>query len=377
MVVREERGGVAYSPDGRASVTVEPRVLGGDARIAVKRVPVYELPTGRRVIGGVYDFSATYASSETRIAAFTKGATISLTFRLEELGGTPESSLSIYYFNASTSSWEPVPSKLDRRGRVLTATVDHFSQYSIQGTAASSDGPNLGTPINYGFDIPGHTVIGGPENADFDAAGYLTSIQPANRDFETGDLASWTLSGTGGVDFGGYNNSYYAYIGSNSNLISDEFTIPTDAQTIHFWAFSSGTCQLEVLRASDGIKLRDVWFNAGSTWQEFSFNVSSYRSIAIRLRFLAGSSIDSIQLVRDIPYWETDCQQPNIVSEGGISGLYAQVGMGTTNSSAFTIPLKMGPSPRHSRRKRESRSVSSGTDQPPFSYSVGGPQAHG
>ena len=37
----------------------------------------------------------------------------------------------------------------------------------------------------------------------------------------------------------------------------------------------------------------------------------------------------------------------------------------------------MGPSPRHSRRKRESRPVSPGTDQPPFSSSVGGPQAHG
>ena len=362
VMIAVEKGGVAHSADGGASVTVGARALGEDARVAVKRVAAYSLPNTRRLIGGVYDFSATQGRSGAGIKAFSKGVTISLTYRLEELGGTPESSLGIYYLNERNATWEAVSSKVDRKGHVVTAVVNHFSQYSIQGAPVDPSQPSFGSPANYGFDTPGHTLVGGPDNAGFDTAGYIvpggpenagfdvsgypSSVQPTNPEFETRDLTGWTLTGSGGVraDSGGYDASYYGYVSQNSSITSDLITLSGDSQTIEFWANSNWDAYYELLRDSDGSVLQSAYLNTSGTWRQYSRNVSSYRGIPVRLRFRSWTAsqlkVDRIQIRNSLPGWETNADQPSIATDGGPFGPYAKgISYGKSiTSSSFTIP---------------------------------------
>lgn len=266
----------------------------------MKRVASYAPSTTRRLIGGVYDFSATHPSSNQQVYAFPKGVTTSLTYRLEELGGTPESSLGIFYFNEQTANWEAIPSQLDRQGRVVTAAVSHFSQYAILGAPVDPNQPSFGAPANHGFDTPAYAMAAGPDNTDFDAPAYVCSVQLTNHDFESGDLTGWSITGTGGIAFGGYDNSYHVSMQLRAGLTSSPFTIPDDAQTIHAWIYTNSGSSAQLFRASDGVQVANFTYNTGSAWKDISFNVASLRGTSVTLRFSSDNSsdirIDSVQL---------------------------------------------------------------------------------
>jgi len=94
-----------------------------------------------KAAGSMYTFELALVAKdgkEFRLSAFSKPIAVSLPY---EDGANPEL-LGVYYFNESSKSWEYVGGKIDKKNKLATVELAHFSTYAVlEYTKAFADVP--------------------------------------------------------------------------------------------------------------------------------------------------------------------------------------------------------------------------------------------
>ncbi len=85
------------------------------------------------------EFNARLSDSDAKVSRFNQPLEITITHTLEEIQGLDPDSIRLYYLDEESSSWQPVESsRFDKERLVLTAAIDHFSDYSEYGASIES-----------------------------------------------------------------------------------------------------------------------------------------------------------------------------------------------------------------------------------------------
>jgi hypothetical protein len=133
--VSSDVGGSVMSTDESAKVAFPDGAVDGDSSVRVGKVgelgSVNQQTTGLKSIGSTYDFTCQDLLTNSLVAQFDKSVTINLSYDPAQLGGNSESSLTISYYDASSGKWVAVPSTIDTTNKIITATVNHFTQFGV------------------------------------------------------------------------------------------------------------------------------------------------------------------------------------------------------------------------------------------------------
>ncbi len=112
----------------------------------IERVPFGS--TGMKVLR-LFELNAQDSQSGTKVSQFNKDIEISIYHSPGELDGLDAGSLRLYYLDENTRQWMPVPSSYNSQRRVLTATVNHFTNFGEQASPlANGPGRVMATEVN-------------------------------------------------------------------------------------------------------------------------------------------------------------------------------------------------------------------------------------
>ncbi len=99
-------------------------------------VPIAAVPTGKSVVGGyVYNYTATAGTAA--VTTFNQTVTLTITYTDSQISGLNESSLKVYYWNATTSQWVALTTTINAPTNTLTATTNHFTYFAVMGEPAA------------------------------------------------------------------------------------------------------------------------------------------------------------------------------------------------------------------------------------------------
>jgi len=101
-----------------------------------------------RVGNLVFEISAIDASTSAAVTQFSKDITLSFTYTDDQIAGIDEDSLKIYTWDATTGAWLALESTIDKVTKKVTATVNHFSYFSIMGQGTSTTTTTTAKPIS-------------------------------------------------------------------------------------------------------------------------------------------------------------------------------------------------------------------------------------
>ncbi|GAW92426.1 S8 family serine peptidase, partial [Calderihabitans maritimus] len=125
--VMVDTGGGEYNfEQGQVKLIIPPDAFASQTRIRVSKVDqngTVAPPSGYRLVGAVYDFTA-----ETE---FNSPVTVVFKYNPEELGDAVEEALKVYYLKPTTNKWEPVGGKVNTVTHTVTVELEHFSQYAL------------------------------------------------------------------------------------------------------------------------------------------------------------------------------------------------------------------------------------------------------
>ncbi len=94
---------------------------------------VAAVPATMLMVGNsIYSFSA--MSGTTNITTFSQNITLTFTYTDAQIAGMNESSLTIYYWNTTTSAWTALATTVNAATNTLTATTNHFTDFAILGS---------------------------------------------------------------------------------------------------------------------------------------------------------------------------------------------------------------------------------------------------
>jgi len=138
--VTQAAGGevTATSTEGSTAKAAFPaNAVAADTEIAITPVGRAEAlvgspPAGSFMVGGyVYNISATAAGEA--VTTFTEAVTLTFTYTNAQISGLDESTLTIYRWDANTSTWVALPSTVNTVTNTVTATTTQFSYFTLMG----------------------------------------------------------------------------------------------------------------------------------------------------------------------------------------------------------------------------------------------------
>jgi len=148
-----------------------------------------------RMLGTSFGLEAISATTNENIKNFNKPYTIRVTYTDEDVADIDPTTLKIYYRNPETGEWEALPtSTVDTVNRVVTATIDHMSEYGVMGLRQTENSYAVvnvqgqstfnieAAPVDFGT----VNLNGEPKYLEVDSPGW-TAIDP------TGLGNGWTL----------------------------------------------------------------------------------------------------------------------------------------------------------------------------------------
>ena len=134
--VGPDNGGSVMSIDEAAKVAFSGGAVDGDSSVRVGDILDSlavdgQAPSGWKALSSSYDYRCVDLLSNAVVTQFDKSVTISIAYDPAQLGSIPVMRLSIYYYNTASGTWVLVPSVVDPVNHVITASVNHFSDFQI------------------------------------------------------------------------------------------------------------------------------------------------------------------------------------------------------------------------------------------------------
>lgn len=135
--VKPDEDAKITSDTGNVSLLIPKGAVSEEMDIEITEHP--SLTSTGMVFLRLIEFNAFSASSEKEITNFQKGIEVTINFSALELAGVNLDSLKLCYFDEKGKTWVPVTTaKYDKKQMTLTATLDHFSEYSVQANPLES-----------------------------------------------------------------------------------------------------------------------------------------------------------------------------------------------------------------------------------------------
>jgi len=144
-----------------AKVTVPAEAVAVNTTVTVTEQSASEVitsapaPTGKSVVGSVYNMQATQGS--VSISTFEQDVTLTFTYTTDQITGLNESSLKVHYWNGS--QWIALASTVNLSTNTISTAVNHFTQFAIMGTPAVVADSSLAYPNGALLNVQGNPTV--------------------------------------------------------------------------------------------------------------------------------------------------------------------------------------------------------------------------
>jgi len=160
-----------HSADGRVTVLVPPQAFAQALTLRHALTPLTDAipPADARFTRGLGAFflDATDDAGQA-VHQFSQPVTLTVGYSPEQLQarGIAEADLTLMWFNATTQSWQTIPTTIDPAGQTATALVNHFTPFELGDGSSASDAfiPSVqgfqvstftgAASYSYPFDVP-------------------------------------------------------------------------------------------------------------------------------------------------------------------------------------------------------------------------------
>lgn len=129
-------GGSVKSTDDAANAVFTGGDVDGDSSVRVGDMldiltAEGQTPSGWTALSSSYNYTCLNLVTNTVVTLFNETVTISITYDPAQLGNIPVMRLSLYYYDPVVGTWVLVPSVVDTVNHVITANVNHFSEFQV------------------------------------------------------------------------------------------------------------------------------------------------------------------------------------------------------------------------------------------------------
>ena len=243
------------SPSGKIALNLPAGAASENLRVDFTELTPWG-STGMKIINQ-FDLNA-YAvdRADAAVSEFNKELQITIKHSPGDLAGLDVNSLRLFYFDEANKQWVPVPSsKYDNETMVLTATVNHFSQYGEQANPTIS-GPGRITDAQVSLS-QGTATFSYPIEVPPGPGGFQPKIELTYNSGVADEMKNkravgswvgigWTLD-LGGIVYDQDSDKYYLNVnGVSSQLVKDKsgvyhtvresfYKITRDGQTWHVY----------------------------------------------------------------------------------------------------------------------------------------------
>jgi len=144
-----------------AKVTVPADAIAVDTTVTIVEQSAAEVtasapaPTGKSVVGSVYNMQALQGSVE--ISTFEEDVTLTFTYTTAQISGLSESSLKVHYWNGT--QWIALASTVNLDTNTITTAVNHFTQFVIMGTPEVVSDSSLAYPNGALLNVQGNPTV--------------------------------------------------------------------------------------------------------------------------------------------------------------------------------------------------------------------------
>ncbi len=141
-------GGSVATTDNKAGMQIPVGLASGNVsmNITPKASSGYTTPTGKykALANQVYDFSL--SSGGSAITSLSNSATLTFKYTNSDVSGLNPDSLTVYYWDTTSSSWVALNTTVDKDAKTVTAGVTHFTLFGVFGEQApiTVEGINAG-----------------------------------------------------------------------------------------------------------------------------------------------------------------------------------------------------------------------------------------
>jgi hypothetical protein len=278
------------------------------------------------------------------------------------ISGDPDSTHEpILYLGTTCSSVElPTPTPTVTPTPTLTATPSltptasatrtptlPATSTSTRTATATPGGPS---PTPAATSTPSPTPIpplGAVPDGDFETAPVTVGTAPTNFDFETGDLTSWTTTGTVSLDSGGP-GGFFAHLNNAASITSAPISLPADAQTltVDIGFLGPGSCVgVDILYGPTFGSVTSMPADCGSSgWHTKSLNVTQWvgQTVKLRVRAAGTPAVDNAGLLYVVmDRWDVSgsASALPVVVDDGADGHHGSFANGIAPmSGAFVVP---------------------------------------
>ncbi len=136
------------APDGTgATVEIPANALTSSAVITVNTVAktaesvaaaIAAVPTGTFVVGNNVYTMAAVSEGTIAVTSFRQTVTLTFTYTDAQIAGLSESSLKVYYWDATNSKWTVLSTTVNTLTNTITCTTNHFTYFAIIGQKAAA-----------------------------------------------------------------------------------------------------------------------------------------------------------------------------------------------------------------------------------------------
>ncbi|MDA8188976.1 MAG: hypothetical protein M0T85_12610, partial [Dehalococcoidales bacterium] len=134
-----DRDGTLRSRDGKVSVRFPAGVSKERLRASFKPLDA-RVPADRTIVHRFELDARAIDRGDAHVRHFDKDVQITIAYTDDEMKGLNPEALRLYFLDEASHQWTIVPAQVDLVARTLTATVNHFSQYTTQTD------PNISAP---------------------------------------------------------------------------------------------------------------------------------------------------------------------------------------------------------------------------------------
>jgi uncharacterized repeat protein (TIGR01451 family) len=139
-------GGTLSTPDGQATVTIQPGTVSDNTTFLIVPVShIFNPGEGFKNVGGYFDLAA-LDQGDNSVGSFAKPLEVTLRYQDGDLNGVDKGTLQIWYLDESSSTWAAVPSFNDPSSNKVIGYTSHLSTFALFPGTPNADTDSDGIP---------------------------------------------------------------------------------------------------------------------------------------------------------------------------------------------------------------------------------------
>jgi len=163
-------GGTVAVADNSARVTLPPGAVDEEVKVTIAPVAEVTQPTQGMVKIGNRVYEITVEKKDgTKVTSFSPPISLTFQYSDDDLEGTPDEDLRVFYWDEAANAWVAIPSTVDPETKTVVGTTDHLTVFALMVKPGMPAMPDI-----KGHWAEGHVlklvslgVVGGYEDGTF------------------------------------------------------------------------------------------------------------------------------------------------------------------------------------------------------------------